>query len=218
MRGFSSKRNIDLIRKIDLILIRHAESTNNTLHNSIQTLPIPDWKNKRQADCDLSFRGKEQIKYLNQFTQNGGWGNLLPSSPVYYSSPMKRCLETMNAITSSCSSTSSSTISDPSPPQVNVISNLYEFGGCYRIEDDKVVTLPGLTKSEIETNYSNFLCGPGLFLHSFSLPFSLLIAISLCLCLSPQRWLKVGTINLIARPEMNSKRGLYMSPTGSGLF
>jgi broad specificity phosphatase PhoE len=202
-RSLSSKRNIDLVRKLDLLLIRHAESTNNTLHNSSSSIEsvaaAGDWRKKRQADCELSLRGKEQTKYLNQYAQSGGWGQLLPSPPVYYSSPMKRCLETMNAITSSLLPSPQGGPSQPqqqqlitSAPQVNVIPNLYEFGGCYQIEDEQVITLPGMTKAQIESTYQNFHCGPGLsffpsFPHLLTSPLSL--SLSHSLCISPDLFL-----------------------------
>jgi hypothetical protein len=151
-RSFSEipKRNIEIARKLDVILIRHAESTNNILHSYPQ--PDPSWRSKREADCGISQKGSQQLNHLSEFVRNGQWDSLLPSQAMYFCSPMKRCLQTMNAITSSLQTT----------PEVLVRPNMYEFGGCYNMEEEKVITQTGMNKSQVESLYDGFHCPPGL--------------------------------------------------------
>lgn len=139
-RSYGGSR-IEINRKLDLLFIRHAESTNNILHSYPQS--DPNWKNKREADCGLSRKGLQQLECLGDYVKSGQWDTMLPSPAVYYCSPMKRCLETMNSITSSLPHTTTTTTTAPQQ-RVEVQSRMYEFGGCYRVKDDQIIGETGM--------------------------------------------------------------------------
>jgi hypothetical protein len=51
---------------------------------------------------------------------------------------------------------------------------MYEFGGCYKMDNEQVITQTGMNKSQIESLYSGFQCESGESpLHSLSLTLSL---------------------------------------------
>lgn len=137
-------------KKIDILFIRHAESTNNILHSTPQT--DINWRNKRKADCDLSLKGQEQIQLLNKYVQNQLFFNLIKSKPIFYTSPMKRCLDTSYSIVSAIPNTI-----------VHVQPKMYEFGGCYHMDGEKVITATGMNKNQIESNYPGYICPEGNF-------------------------------------------------------
>jgi broad specificity phosphatase PhoE len=142
-------------KKLDLFLVRHAESNNNMLNNLIkgddkeEQLLI-----RREADCGVSPRGRGQLRLLSEYVCAGGWNDILQRPTTFYSSPMLRCLETADALTSG--------LPQDKAVIMNVKHDLYEVGGCYKLKDGANVGLPGNTSEEVETRYSSFKCLPGM--------------------------------------------------------
>lgn len=151
-------------KKLDLFLVRHAESTNNVLNGTLKGSKNleKDLMYARQADCGISPRGKEQLQQLTAYIKSGGWNMILNNRPTtFYSSPMLRCLETAHALTSGMNASNNSL---ENAVIVNVKKDLYEVGGCYGLDESGQVNvgLCGSTSAEIEKNYSNFKCLPGM--------------------------------------------------------
>ena len=82
------------LRLLDIVLIRHAESTNNVLNYNRSD---QNWAMSRESDCGVSQNGKEQIKLLHKYI-SGGKDIYSPKTTVY-SSPMRRCLEKATSFT-----------------------------------------------------------------------------------------------------------------------
>lgn len=172
-RSLSTKNNVNIQKKINLVLVRHAESTNNTIHSGPVDL---SWRTKRKADCELSDKGKQQTQFLTEYlkssSENNKLNHLINEQSVFYSSPMKRCLETTLSIVSAL----------PSSTTVNIKSNMFEFGGCYSNDVERIITQTGMTKHEIESNYPNYVCGEGLFVCCFLACF-VAVCLFVCHCL-----------------------------------
>ena len=125
----------------NLILVRHAESTNNCLFDKIkeehkgkeideETLDREECQ-RREADCGLSEKGLLQAKKLGNFFnynfQRESRSSIVKDVLEYkdnwglYSSPMKRCLMTCQQISIGLNN-----------KKVSVIPNVYESSGCYK--------------------------------------------------------------------------------------
>lgn len=144
-------------RLLNVILIRHAESTNNTLSHT----PLAgEVKRLRESDCGLSERGKLQLQYLHNFVKDRHWREVYHSKTKIYSSPMLRCLETTFSITSAMHLSSSCL------PTVCVHPNLFEYGGCYTYSDDRSTQAhPGLNQIDVESRYHGFKCLEGVVIY-----------------------------------------------------
>lgn len=146
--------------KLDIILVRHAESYNNTLYNEIRRDLgenisdkefVAEENKRRQADSTLSNRGFIQVNKQKEYLQNNNWNHLINNNNkhkwIIYSSPMKRCLLTSQGI------------SEGLNISVMVDPKLYEIGGCY---NEKLEGLCGINENEIKSLYNNFNCLPGM--------------------------------------------------------
>lgn len=148
------------VKSFELILIRHAESSNNVLSRTIFDQLGADVDHKtfeyqddrlRHPDSDLSTRGSEQVIELERFVESGKFENTFNlnfENMVVYCSPMLRCLKTCHGLVRGFKG--SSTV------YVNPI--LHESGGCYVKLGDDSKGMPGLKRSEIEISFRNFMC------------------------------------------------------------
>lgn len=143
--------------KFDLILVRHAQSYNNTLYDEIRRdlgTDITDEEfvkeenKRRQSDSTLSERGFQQVLHQKKYLLNNGWNHIIKNKNKWLtlSSPLKRCLLTAQGI------------SEGLQLPVTVHPQLYETGGCY---NDKLEGLCGISEKEINELY-NFNCLPGM--------------------------------------------------------
>ena len=142
----------------DVIVVRHAESFNNTLYDQIRKILGPEYTEEdfvkeemklRQPDSDLSTRGYEQTKKLRSFLANGGWSNIVKDKKSWLalSSPMKRCLLTSDAIHTGLG------------VPVTVDPELYETGGAF---DENGIALPGISEAEVLATYPGYTCIDGM--------------------------------------------------------
>ena len=154
----------------ELVLIRHAESTNNVLYEQIREkfgadvdeatvfsyavliLPLSSFSLKilkeenrlRQADSGLSQRGIRQIDCLKNFFNEEIGNGTINLNPIdhwsIYSSPMKRCLLTAQQVSVGLNN-----------KIVTVFPFLYESHGCYRYnEKEEYVAERGYSKADVE--------------------------------------------------------------------
>jgi broad specificity phosphatase PhoE len=157
----------DWTKKIDIteiVLIRHAESFNNVLYDVIRekygSHVSEDFLEKeetrlRQADSELSERGASQVSMLGQYIKSGLFNEILEtpdfSDYIVLSSPMKRCLLTSQALSLNMEKS------------VYIKHNLYESGGCYKANEfGSIVVGTGSKKSDIESEFPNYYCLPGM--------------------------------------------------------
>jgi hypothetical protein len=149
-------------RILNVILVRHAESTNNTLNHTplgtcVNSDPLSATKRSRESDCGLSDRGKLQLQHLHNFVKEKHWRDVYHSKTKIFSSPMLRCLETTASITTAIHATSNCL------PNVSVHPNLFEYGGCYSYGDDRSTQAsPGLSQTEVEGRYAGYKCLEGI--------------------------------------------------------
>lgn len=148
----------------DLLFIRHAESYNNILGESIRRSYGPKISEKeikllrkklRQSDSTLSERGFKQLKLLEEYSLLGKLTRAVEISDlsdwIFISSPMRRCLLTSQAISRGLGN------------NIYVQPNLYESGGCYEVnEKGEKIGLPGSTSKEVEQEFPKYTCLPGM--------------------------------------------------------
>ena len=149
---------------VDLILIRHAESSNNVLFDAYRRqhgADVPESvylqveAQNRHPDCGLSPRGIEQLAYLSRY----GWEDYFVKAGTFpacrvLASPMQRCLLTAQAVGQSLQSRMIGPIS--------IHPGLFEEGGCYHtLPDGTLVGLPGASWSDIQQQFPDFLCPQG---------------------------------------------------------
>lgn len=127
--------SFSLIKTSNVFFVRHAESFNNCIFESIyskygknisEEKLLEEEGKLRQPDCDLSERGKLQAKKLGEFIQRGGFhsiSSMITDSDEFeiFSSPMRRTLLTAEQISLGMNNV-----------DVTVMSNLYESSGCYK--------------------------------------------------------------------------------------
>lgn len=147
------------VKAFELLIIRHAESSNNVLSRTIfDQLGEVDHKEfecqehlLRQPDSDLSSRGEEQVLELQNFVASGKFSctfNINIEKLSIYCSPMVRCLKTCAGF-----------VRGTNQPAVVIVNpKLHESGGCYIKFDNDSEGRPGLKRSEIESEYPNFIC------------------------------------------------------------
>jgi broad specificity phosphatase PhoE len=98
---------------------------NNLGHDVDEEILVKEEKKLRQPDCDISDKGTFQAVNLGSYLSGGGFEKTfksLPSTFVFVSSPMLRCLRTAELITQNLNVT------------VYVHPDCYEDGGCYDSE------------------------------------------------------------------------------------
>ncbi|MBM3601899.1 MAG: histidine phosphatase family protein [Alphaproteobacteria bacterium] len=146
---------------VDLILVRHAESTNNMLYDVIRTQHgaqvsetafMHEEARARHPDPGLSERGLRQLEHLQSYQWHDYFlkTGAFPKCKVF-SSPMRRCLQTAQAIGISLQSCMDGPIT--------VHPSLFEEGGCYhRQADGTPVGLPGSTWCDISAQFPDFDC------------------------------------------------------------
>lgn len=136
-------------RSTDLILIRHAESTNNILSRKSASHEELIF----DSDCDLSNYGFMQAKQLNSTikVRGGYWPDLATEKWLVYCSPMLRCLRTATVAL------------DGIDKQVFVNKHLHEAGGCFsKGVDGEIVGVSGRTTDEIKNIFPNVVCDTGM--------------------------------------------------------
>lgn len=146
---------------VDLILVRHAKSTNNMLYDVIRTQHgaqvsetafMHEEARARHPDPGLSERGLRQLEHLQSYQWHDYFlkTGAFPKCKVF-SSPMRRCLQTAQAIGISLQSCMDGPIT--------VHPSLFEEGGCYhRQADGTPVGLPGSTWCDISAQFPDFDC------------------------------------------------------------
>ena len=141
----------------------------------------------RQSDCTLSKKGFQQQALLRMFAQNGGLKKSLGLSPLdklddwaILSSPMRRCLLTSQALSKGLQKPvyvhpmfyeSGGNIYIPinntyyslTRTMLASTMHLYTYIGCYNISPDgQVTSIAGSTASEVEREFTNYKCLPGM--------------------------------------------------------
>lgn len=150
--------------RLDVIFVRHAESSNNKLYEKIRSDLGPNATieeidreelKRRHPDCGLSELGVIQKQLLQEYASKNGWEvDAIPEDFKgweVHSSPMKRCLLTAGAIANAFGK--------------NVIVNpmLHEAGGSFHASPDgSIMITPGATAREIEEEYPGYICLPGM--------------------------------------------------------
>jgi len=169
---------------IQIVLIRHGESLNNIIYDEIRARfgadvkaeVVEDEEGKmRRPDPGLSDRGMKQAQRLGQFFGAGFdkalnpiegarlgrvQGSRQPSEGEkkhgasvvpwqVWTSPMQRALVTTREMIRAMGQ---------QEVVVRVHPELYESGGCY----EHGCGLPGATKSEILSEFPEFVCEPGM--------------------------------------------------------
>ena len=149
--------------RLNVVFIRHGESSNNTLYDQIraihgedcsQELMDSEYNRLHLNDPGLSEKGKKQAEKLGDFIQDGGWQSFVknPDSWEILSSPQLRALLTAKEVSRGFSGKS-----------VTVIPFLHESDGCYEsTSEGTTVGLPGLTAAALETQFPFFKCVPGM--------------------------------------------------------
>ena len=158
------------VKMTEILFVRHAESFNNVLYEFIRKKYGKDVspsyieekeRSLRQTDATLSEKGYKQIELLKSYTASGCLAKEVNSSPdmsdwIIISSPMLRCLLTSQAIAQGLGNRT-----------VYVHPELYESGGCHGLKlnptgKNEILALPGSTKEEIESQFPNHKCLPGM--------------------------------------------------------
>lgn len=132
-----------------VVLIRHAESTNNAIEDDIRQriregkLPpekgYPEFVKRRHHDPYLSPKGYQQAEALAS-----AYGHLDTSELVLYSSAVRRSLETVAPLAKRLGS------------KVTVMPHLYESGGIFNNPHENhrlYEPAPGMTVEEIRSTY-----------------------------------------------------------------
>lgn len=149
------------IKKTNVILVRHAESFNNCLYDIIKEkfgIDVNDARylekegELREADCGLSPRGHEQVFHLEEYFKKHSSKFFKDLGKVaIYCSPMRRCLLTCAGV--------SKGLNLP----VTIVPNLYESTGCFKhLEDGSSVGISGSTSEQIEAEFPQYRCMPGM--------------------------------------------------------
>ena len=152
------------IEMTEILFVRHAESFNNVLYDFIRKQHGDDVSEEfldkeeerlRQPDSSLSENGCKQIQLLQTSCENGLFSQLVDETNCFrdwivLSSPMRRCLLTSQAFAKGLKL------------PIYVHPRLYESGGCYAMVEGKQVVLKGSTKQEVESEYNNYRCLPGM--------------------------------------------------------
>jgi broad specificity phosphatase PhoE len=103
----------------------------------------------------LSEKGLQQVELLEEFCKKNKFYEALNIKSfddwILISSPMRRCLLTTRALANSLQK------------QCYVHPKLYESGGCYGVNENKVqVVYPGSTAEEVEREFPNYKCFSGM--------------------------------------------------------
>jgi broad specificity phosphatase PhoE len=148
--------------KIDVIFIRHGESSNNVTYETVrqkfgeslsaeeQELEI---KKLHNPDCALSAKGIAQIEKLKEFIASGGFSSMIshPEDWKLYTSPMNRCL------------LSSHEVGTAFRKRTTVVPFLFESDGCYEsLPNGETKGLPGFTAKEVHDRFPQHDCLPGM--------------------------------------------------------
>jgi broad specificity phosphatase PhoE len=160
------RKEIKDVKVTNIIFFRHAESMNNALMENIikkhgqgvsDSIIKAERKILRQPDCNLSDRGFHQVEYLKQYIIKYKLNHYVEKREtnlndwILISSPMRRCLLTSKAL------------SEGLKKSVYVNPILYESGGCYTIQPDgSKLTLLGSNAADVELEFKNYKCLPGM--------------------------------------------------------
>jgi len=158
-------------KKIDVVLIRHAESNNNVIYETVrqrfQNLPLSAEQFEQEVaklhspDPVLSPKGQTQAGALGKFIAAGGLSKPITSAEDWKicSSPMRRCLHTSREIGQALNI------------DVTVVPFLFESEGCFlSMPGGETVGQPGMKTSEIEDEFPRFSCEAGMENGWYTLP------------------------------------------------
>lgn len=149
--------------KLNLVLVRHGESSNNTLYDQIREIHGNDcspelmeseYNRLHLNDPVLSERGEKQAEKLGDYIGAGGWKSLVKNSDNWdiVSSPQLRALMTAKEVSRGFSN-----------KNVTVLPFMHESDGCYESTDDgTTVGRSGLTAAEVESQFPDFKCAAGM--------------------------------------------------------
>lgn len=123
------------------IFIRHAESANNVLAK----ISYDELINNRTEDPNLTENAKDETKHLAKFLKTNFNIN------KFYTSALIRSLTTTQIIADEYTNTTDN--DNGNMPQVEVFTDLHEFGGCHH----KGLGKTGMNKDSIKELFKNFI-------------------------------------------------------------
>jgi broad specificity phosphatase PhoE len=146
---------------MQLIIIRHAQSANNVLHEGEKVISRAEFEKSRSEDPLLSALGERQIKELSDGIENALLRIVSPkvrdsrklkSGPyaprVHMAvSPMKRALCTAVPVIESMK-----TLVDQgkvSLSGIEVVPFIFEIGGCYKEKNGSFAGFPGMNSKQV---------------------------------------------------------------------
>eukprot|EP01038_Epipyxis_sp_PR26KG_P013240 gene13240-17746_t len=175
--------SVEKWKKLDLIMIRHAESFNNSIYDLIKEkygenlseefIQMEEIK-MRQEDSSLSLKGFQQATALGEYVGRNGFNVMTGKNSTDFewkiiSSPMKRCLITSSYILNyinknngnniDISKNNTSIAENEQVKSVEVVPFLYELHGCYGLnEEGNVIGVKGYNNQQIQELFPNFYC------------------------------------------------------------
>lgn len=158
-------RSIQMLRKTELIFVRHAQSFNNCIYSEVrrqhgldvsEEFLMQEERKLYQADSDLSQLGYQQAAALGEFLAGDYFHKSVlkevnMDDVLLFSSPMKRCILTAREVGKGLN------------VSVVVHPKLHESGGCYfHSPEGEIVPMRGMTSNEIEESFPGFKCMDGM--------------------------------------------------------
>ena len=146
---------------MQLIIIRHAQSTNNCLNDGERVITSAEFEKSRSQDAALSALGERQIVQLGAGIENALRRPLSPkvrelrklrSGPYaprvrVAVSPMKRALCTAVPVIESVKNLHAKR--EIELRGVEVVPFIHETGGCYKEQNGSFVGFPGMNNTQV---------------------------------------------------------------------